>query len=75
MGAGAYHRENKLAIAFPVMGETASLLPEGAAIEWVLSNLPKDEPLAIATDSANILFFIQNIIHSTFWKSFTDHRY
>jgi hypothetical protein len=76
MGAGIYpHKGDGLTRAFPVRGEVALMLPEGAAIEWALMHFPQNEPLAIATDCAVMMYFIQSITRDTFWKTFYEHRF
>ena len=76
MGAGIYPRNGDgMTRAIPVRGEIASMLPEGAAIEYALANFPKNEPLAIVTDCAVMLYFIEAITRDTFWKSYDKHRF
>ena len=54
-------------------GHISSLVAEGAAACVLLSMVPPDKPLAILTDSANIMFAMQHCSRREIWRDFSGH--
>jgi ribonuclease HI len=56
-----------------VRGHISSLVAEGAAACVLLGMAPLDKPLAILTDSANVMYAMQHCSRREVWKDFSDH--
>jgi ribonuclease HI len=56
-----------------VQGHVTSFVAEGAAARVLLGTVSEDKPLAIFTDSANIMFAMQHCSRRERWRDFSNH--
>jgi ribonuclease HI len=56
-----------------VHGHVSTLVAEGAAAATLLAMVPKDKPLVIFTDSANIMYAMQHCSRKERWRDFATH--
>ena len=56
-----------------ISGHVTSFVAEGAAASVLLGMVPKDRPLVILTDSANIMFAMQHCSRREKWRDFSEH--
>lgn len=57
-----------------VVGAYTSLAAEGGAILTALQEVSEEEDLTILTDSANMMFILQDCSQRDWWKDFSRHR-
>ncbi len=77
MGGGVAFREGDHGLVdeqVRVFGHVSSFVAEGAAASVLLGMTPKDIPLAIFTDSANIMFAMQHCSRRERWRDFSEHK-
>ena len=68
---GSTHRLQDVCVH--TWGHVSSLVAEGGAAQALLCRVDKATPLTILTDSANVMFAMQNCSRREEWRDFTHH--